>query len=99
MVTRYELQEEVPVVAEGQPYETPDTLRRGAILVSEADYDALQQAHDRLKGAAREAATALMEIQYQVGLGGISNTKVRVHTLAKDAVKALAEAGIQGGTT
>ena len=48
-VTRYELQEEVPVVAEGQPYETPDTLRRGAILVSEADYDELQQERDQIK--------------------------------------------------
>ena len=48
-VTRYELQEEVPVVAEGQPYETPDTLRIGAIMVSEYDYDELCNERDALK--------------------------------------------------
>ena len=92
MVTRYDIYD--------------DQGREGAAMVEVdgqwvqyADYEAVQQAHDKLKQAAREAATALMEIQYQVGLGGISNTKVRVHTLAQEAVKALAEAGIQGDTT
>ena len=68
-------------------------------LVRYADYDVLQQAHDRLTGAAKEAATALMEIRYQAGLGYISDTKFRVHTLATDALKILTESGIQGDTT
>ena len=68
-------------------------------LVRYADYETLQQAHDRLTGAAKEAATALMEIRYQAGLGYISHAKFRVHTLAKEAITALAKAGIQGDTT
>ena len=68
-------------------------------LVRYADYETVQQAHDRLTGAAKAAATALMEIRYQAGLGYISQPKFRFHTLAKKAIKALAEAGIQGDTT
>ena len=68
-------------------------------LVRYADYDALQQAHDRLKDVAKAAATALMEIRYQAGLGYISDPKFKVYTLATDALTILTEAGIQGDTT
>ena len=68
-------------------------------LVRYADYETVQQAHDRLIGVAKEAATALMEIRYQAGIGYVSETKVRVHTLATDALKIFTEAGIQGDTT
>ena len=53
-VTRYELQAEVQIVAEGQPYETPDTLRSGSILVSENDYDELLAETDALKDRVTE---------------------------------------------
>ena len=65
----------------------------------QAQIATLQQAHDRLTGVAQAAATALMEIRYQAGLGYVSDTKFRVHTLATDALKILTEAGIHGGAT
>ncbi len=88
-VTRYELQAEVSVVAEGQPYETPDTLRRGSILVSEYDYDALYAEAEALKARIIE-----LEAQRETQRGQALDQAIANQLLQKEIDRLNAEAGL-----